>query len=181
MLNATTVPHNYRILAEYKKKYFREMTALLSSVLGRIPMSGETSRYAQEIFTYDLFDSVPVLMSVYVIHNKKICICIYIYVHIYMDIYICIYIQHVLGKPGLRTEDVQMISAIGTHGGSLDSIQSRLRIKTRDSSPVTPCFWRELNMWTHVYSESPDHELQDAPMICSIGGCGGRIFPIQTV
>jgi len=34
-------------------------------------------------------------------------------------------------------------------------------------------------LWTHVCSESPDCELQDAPMISAIGAYGGSICPIQ--
>jgi len=74
-----------------------------------------------------------------------------------------------------------MISAIRVHGGSLSSIRSRLRVKTPffGSPPVTPEFWRELNLRTHMCSESPSRELQDAPMISAIGACGGRTWPIQ--
>jgi len=89
---------------------------------------------------------------------------------------------HICSKsPGCELHDAQMISAIGAHGGSLCSIQSRLRIKTPffGSPPVTPGFGRELNLWTHVCSESPGRELQDAPMISSIGTCGRRISLIQ--
>jgi len=41
-------------------------------------------------------------------------------------------------------------------------------------------FLVELNLWTHMCSESPGCELQDAPMISAIGACGGNICPIRS-
>jgi len=84
------------------------------------------------------------------------------------------------GSPGCELQDAQMISAIGADGGSLCSIQSRLRTKTPffGSPPVTPGFRRELNLWTHICSESSGCELQDTPMISSIGARVERICPI---
>jgi len=74
-----------------------------------------------------------------------------------------------------------MISAIRGCGGSICPIRSRLRVKTPffGSPPVKPGFWRELYLWTHMCSEGPGCELQDAPMISAIGACGGSICPIQ--
>jgi len=40
--------------------------------------------------------------------------------------------------------------------------------------------WREIGMWTHACSQSPDCELQDAPMISAIGARGESIYSTQS-
>ena len=40
--------------------------------------------------------------------------------------------------------------------------------------------WREIGMWTHACSQSPDCELQDAPMISAIGARGESICSTQS-
>ena len=88
---------------------------------------------------------------------------------------------HMLGKPRLRAARCANDQRHRSPWESICSTQSRLRAKSPclRTPPGIPGFWRELNLWTHVCSESPDCELQDTPMIGAIGACGGSICTIQ--
>ena len=79
-------------------------------------------------------------------------------------------------------QDAPMISAIGVCGGSICTIQCCFRVKTPffGSLPVTPGFWRELNLRTQMCSESPGCELQDTPIISAIEAHGGSLCSIQS-
>jgi len=105
--------------------------------------------------------------------------------HTYACIYVYEYICGLWRKIGMWThacsespdcelQDAPIISAIGARGESIWSTQSRSRAKSPclRTPPGILEFLREIGLWTHACSESPDCELQDAPIISAIGARG---------
>jgi len=75
-----------------------------------------------------------------------------------------------------------MINAIGAYWGCVCPILSRLGVKTLFFShpPITLGFGQELDTCTYLFSENPDCELQDTPIIRAIRGSDGCIYKVQS-
>ena len=87
-----------------------------------------------------------------------------------------------MASPGCKLQDKPMINAIGAYWGCVCLIQSRLGVKTPFFSHplITLGFVQEWDTCTCLFSENPDCELQDAPIIRAIRGSDGCIYPVQS-
>jgi len=83
-----------------------------------------------------------------------------------------------IGKPRLQATKCANDQRNQSRGESICSIRWRLRVKS--PPPGIQEFWREINMWTHAYSENSGYELQDAPMLNAIGAREESICSIRS-